>query len=126
MNYCYATRLSACTVPLNCECAHANPYRNVACVLHIYLLPCCTYCAYTLHTCCTRNTSILHVCCIHKNWLSATRMPHTCTLTYYFWFDVPFPRFSCHYCTVSRSLHSLTNKYEVQFLAKLFAKIWRS
>ena len=50
-----------------------NPYRNVACVLHIYLLPCCTYCAYTLHTCCTYNTTILHVCCIHKNWLSATQ-----------------------------------------------------
>ena len=52
---------------------------QLACVLHIYLLPCCTYCAYTLHACCTYNTSILHVCCIHKNWLNATHMPHTCT-----------------------------------------------
>ena len=29
-----------------------------------------------LHTCCTYNTPTLHACCIHKNWLSATRIPY--------------------------------------------------
>ena len=51
-----------------------NPYRKVACVLHIYLLPCCTYCAYTLHACCTHNISILHVCWYTK--IGST--PHAC------------------------------------------------
>ena len=38
----------------------------------------CTHniCTSILHACCTYNTSILHACCIHKNWLSATRMPY--------------------------------------------------
>ena len=44
------------------------PYRNVACVLQIYLLPCCTYCAYMLHACCTYNTPI--ACVLHTQKLA--------------------------------------------------------
>ena len=36
------------------------PNKNVACVLHIYLLPCCTYAARVLHTQYTHIACVLH------------------------------------------------------------------
>ena len=54
--------------------------RHTAYILHIYLLHAHIlgmYTAYILHTCTPAH--VIHVCCTHaahKNWLSATRMPY--------------------------------------------------
>ena len=41
-----------------------------------YILHMCTP-AHVTHVCCTRAAHTIHpYCCIHKNWLSATRIPY--------------------------------------------------
>ena len=61
--------LSFCSATVS-PTIHNFPYRNVACVLHIYLLPYCTYCAYTLHA------QYIHIACVLHTQKLAQRHTH--------------------------------------------------